>query len=208
MSMAESFKKLNEMDMSDIDLDISKAGSWPIAVKLITWLIIASIVIGAGYYFIIKDQIITLETKQRQEQQLRQQFTTKAREAANLEAYKRQLAEMQQRFGKLVSQLPSKTQIPGLLDDVAEKVNESGLALKRMETQNEVQQNFYIELPVALETAGNYHDFGSFVSGIAALPRIVTLHDFEITRGTSGDDLSMSITARTYRYKDQDQNEQ
>ncbi len=205
MSMADSLKKLNEMDLSDIDLDINKAGSWPIAVKVIVWLILAGIVFGGYYHFTIKDQLASLERKQQEEQSLRTKFSQRSLEAANLDAYKQQLAEMRERFGTMVAQLPSKTQIPGLLDDVAEKVAESGLTLGNMKIQGEVSQNFYIELPVEMQMSGNYHDFGGFVSGVASLPRIVTLHDFSITRGKSGDDLSMTITARTYRYKEQDE---
>jgi len=208
MSAADSLRKLNEMDLSDIDLDINKAGQWPIVVKLITWSIIAALIFGGYYHLKIKDQIASLEREQAKEQSLRTEFRALSAKVSSLDAYKLQLKDMRDRFGELVKQLPSKVQIPGLLDDVAEKVGESGLALDAMNIRNEIPQDFYIEQPVGMSMSGSYHDFGSFVSGVAALPRIVTLHDFTITRGASGDDLSLSLTAKTYRYKeDQEGNE-
>jgi len=208
MSAADSLRKLNEMDLSDIDLDINKAGQWPIAIKLIAWLIVAGLVFGGYYHFKIKDQIASLEREQVKEVSLRADFKRLSSQVSNLEAYKLQLADMHERFGELLKQLPSAAQIPGLLDDVAEKVGESGLTLDEMKIRTEIPQDFYIEQPVGMSMSGRYHDFGSFVSGVAALPRIVTLHDFTINRGKSGDDLSLSLTAKTYRYKEEQEGNQ
>jgi type IV pilus assembly protein PilO len=147
----------------------------------------------------MREQLAQVERK---ELDLKKEFEDKAFKAANLDALRKQMVEMEQSFGALVSQLPTDTEVPGLLEDITNKGVESGLEIKSIKLQPEVSKEFYIELPINIEVTGSYHDFGTFVSGIAALPRIVTLHDFKIsadpkTPGT----LSMSIAAKTYRYK-------
>ena len=146
-----------------------------------------------------------MATVKQEEQTLRVDFEQKAFEAANLEAYKAQLTEMEERFGALVAQLPSETEVPGLLEDITDKGELNGLNIERIDLLDEQEQNFYVELPIAIEAIGSYHDIGAFISGMAGLPRIVTLHDFEIIIDGNGSNmLEMSVNAKTYRYREED----
>ena len=147
----------------------------------------------------------THDSQQRaQEETLKQQFSTKAFQAANLEAYKAQMAEMETSFGALLRQLPSDTEVPGLLEDITRTGLGSGLEFEEIKLQPEVAQQFYIELPINIKVVGGYHDLATFVSGVASLPRIVTLHDFEIKteKNEATSKLRMNIVAKTYRYND------
>lgn len=146
-----------------------------------------------------------MATVAQEETTLRNELESKAVLAANLEAYRQQLADMEDSFGALLRQLPGETEVPGLVDDITVQGVGSGLEFSTMRLESEVQQEFYIELPIRISVVGDYHDFGSFVSGVASLSRIVTLHDFSISNSTGGTDLLMDITARTYRYKSDDE---
>ncbi|MDG2442937.1 MAG: type 4a pilus biogenesis protein PilO, partial [Luminiphilus sp.] len=144
-----------------------------------------------------------LNSERNSEADLRRDFERKSFEAANLEAYKRQMLEMEESFGALVSQLPSDTEVPGLLEDITNKGEQNGLAISKIDLLPEVPQAFYIELPISIVAVGSYHDLGAFISGMAGLPRIVTLHDFNIrASGTNTSQLQMNIVAKTYRYRD------
>ena len=162
-------------------------------------------VITAGYYYHIEALQIELAKVEAQEVELKKDFEKKAFQAANLDAYRQQMVEMEESFGALVSQLPSDTEVPGLLEDITNKGLLNGLEIASIDLQAETAKEFYVELPIAISASGSYHDLGAFISGMAGLPRIVTLHDFTIS--LSGDDanhLRMSIIAKTYRYKDGD----
>jgi type IV pilus assembly protein PilO len=147
---------------------------------------------------------------------LKKDFETKVQEAANLKAYETQMVEMKEMFSGLLKQLPGDTEVPGLLDDISNKGLESGLVFNSIDLQSEKTQAYYIELPIKINVTGDYHDFGSFVSGVAALPRIVTLHDFKIEKVSESKQqkdpdeiiprgrLTMEIIAKTYRYRDQE----
>lgn len=203
MSVLEHIKSLNDVDLADLDLE--NIGSWPAALKviLLTFLFVALLV--AGFYLHIEELNKGLATVKQEEQTLRVDFEQKAFEAANLEAYKAQLAEMEERFGALVAQLPSETEVPGLLEDITDKGELNGLNIERIDLLDEQEQNFYVELPIAIEAIGSYHDIGAFISGMAGLPRIVTLHDFEINIDGDGSNmLEMSVNAKTYRYREED----
>jgi type IV pilus assembly protein PilO len=203
MSVLEHIKSLNDVDLADLDLE--NIGSWPAALKviLLTFLFVALLV--AGFYLHIEELNKGLATVKQEEQSLRVDFEQKAFEAANLEAYKAQLAEMEERFGALVAQLPSETEVPGLLEDITDKGELNGLNIERIDLLDEQEQNFYVELPIAIEAIGSYHDIGAFISGMAGLPRIVTLHDFEIIIDGNGSNmLEMSVNAKTYRYREED----
>ena len=203
MSVLEHIKSLNDVDLADLDLE--NIGSWPTALKviLLTFLFVALLV--AGFYLHIEELNKGLATVKQEEQTLRVDFEQKAFEAANLEAYKAQLAEMEERFGALVAQLPSETEVPGLLEDITDKGELNGLNIERIDLLDEQEQNFYVELPIAIEAIGSYHDIGAFISGMAGLPRIVTLHDFEIIIDGNGSNmLEMSVNAKTYRYREED----
>ena len=202
MNFAEQLKALNEFDLSDLDME--NIGSWPMALKVIVLALLYAAILIAGFYFHVEDLNKRLGVVEQEEQTLRQDFEKKAFEAANLEAYKAQLVEMEQRFGTLVAQLPSETEVPGLLEDITDKGELNGLSIRRIDLLDEQVQTFYIELPIAIEAVGSYHDLGAFISGMAGLPRIVTLHDFEITLdGDTAPMLEMSILAKTYRYRDE-----
>jgi type IV pilus assembly protein PilO len=150
----------------------------------------------------LQAQLATAETK---EVTLKKDFEKKAFQAANLEAYRQQLAEMEESFGALVSQLPSDTEVPGLLEDITNKGLLNGLEITAIDLQKEQAKEFYVELPIAILASGSYHDLGAFISGMAGLPRIVTLHDFQITaKDKDPNNLELKITAKTYRYKDGD----
>ncbi|WP_426414942.1 type 4a pilus biogenesis protein PilO [Aestuariirhabdus sp. LZHN29] len=203
MSLADSLKGLNEFDINDLDLD--NIGSWPAAVKAIICILLLSGLLYAGYAFYVQDMLVQLERVEAEEVTLKEQFGKKAFQAANLNAYREQMVEMEKSFGALVKQLPSETEVAGLLEDITHAGMGSGLVFSSIKLQKEKVNGFYIELPIQIQVQGNYHDLGSFVSAVAALPRIVTLHDFSIK--PSGKDnnelLQMGITAKTYRYNEQ-----
>ncbi|TKD40122.1 type 4a pilus biogenesis protein PilO [Azotobacter chroococcum] len=202
MNLSESLESLRKIDLSDLDLN--NLGSWPAPVKVITCLLLLISVLALGYNFHLKDLQEQLERVRGEEGTLKQQFATKAFQAANLEAYRRQMAEMETSFGVLLRQLPSDTEVPGLLEDITRTGLGSGLEFEEIKLLQEVAQQFYIELPIQISVVGSYHDLATFVSGVASLPRIVTLHDFEIKPVASGDNtkLRMKILAKTYRYND------
>ena len=203
MNLSEQLKALNEFDLADLDLE--NIGSWPAALKVIVLALLFGLLLVAGFYLHIEDLNERLLGVEREEQTLRQDFEKKAFEAANLEAYKAQLVEMEERFGALVAQLPSETEVPGLLEDITDKGELNGLSIQRIDLLDEQAQTFYIELPIAIEAVGSYHDLGAFISGMAGLPRIVTLHDFEIVIDSNAAPmLEMSILAKTYRYREDD----
>ena len=202
MSWVDRMRELNEIDLNDLDLE--NVGSWPAAARAIVAAMLFVLIVVLGYYYHIANLSDRLEASERKELELRREFERKAFEAQNLDAYKLQLQEMRDSFGALVSQLPSDTEVPGLLEDISAKGELNGLTIESIDLQDEVSEEFYVELPIAIEASGSYHNLGAFISGMAGLPRIVTLHDFDIEM--SGDDssnLSMEITAKTYRYRDE-----
>ncbi len=202
MSLASSMESLRSVDLSD--LDMNNLGSWPAAVKVIAAILLMALMLGGGYYFYLSDLQASLDQQVAEEDSLKQQFSSKAFQAANLEAYKAQMVEMEASFGALLRQLPSDTEVPGLLEDITRTGLGSGLEFEEIKLQPEVTQQFYIELPIQIKVVGGYHDLATFVSGVSSLPRIVTLHDFEIKPNSkdSSSKLHMSILAKTYRYND------
>jgi type IV pilus assembly protein PilO len=203
MSLNDSLKSLQEIDLNN--LDFNNVGSWPAAVKFIAGVLLLVAVLALGYNFHLKDLQAELERKQGEETTLKSQFSSKAFQAANLEAYKEQMQEMEQSFGALLKQLPSDTEVPGLLEDITRTGLGSGLEFEEIKLLPEAAKQFYIELPIQVKVTGSYHDLATFVSGVASLPRIVTLHDFELVpakAGVGSSALQMSILARTYRYND------
>jgi len=197
-------KDLQNFDWNDLQ-DLDTIGVWPAPVKAI---IVAIIFIGClvgGYFFHIKNLQAELQNVAGAENNLRIEFEQKAFLAANLEEYRAQTVQMEESFTELLRQLPSETEVPGLVDDVTDTGEGSGLEFATINLEPEAIQEFYIELPMDIEVVGDYHDFGTFVSGVASLDRIVTLHDFSI-RARTDSFLDMNIVARTYRYKDVDEN--
>jgi len=202
MSLGESLESLRKVDFAELDLN--NLGSWPAPIKFIAGVFLLVVVLGLGYYFRLQELQLQLEQQRAQEVMLKQQFSTKAFQAANLEAYKEQMAEMENSFGALLRQLPSDTEVPGLLEDITRTGLGSGLEFEEIKLQPEVAQQFYIELPINIKVTGGYHDLATFVSGVSSLPRIVTLHDFDIVpdKNETTSNLRMSIVAKTYRYND------
>lgn len=191
------------------NLDFNDIGRWPFLFRALfvgLFLVIAS---GAGFYFLIyKEQMPRLERAQQEELELKASFEQKQRKAANFEAYKEQLAEIERSFGTMLRQLPGKTEIPNLLVDISQTGLAAGLQEELFQPLDEIQKDFYAEKPIKIRLRGSYHEFGKFVSDIAALPRIVTLHDIEIapqSRDTGFDNLTLNVTAKTFRYLEDDE---
>ena len=204
MSLNDTIQQLKKFDVNDLDAE--NIGSWPIMIKTIIGIAVFIVVSTAGYFYDIAGLQEQLAKSDKQEQELKSQFERKAFQAASLKAYRKQAKEMQASLGALISQLPSHTEVPGLLEDITYKGLANGLEINSITLGDEHAEEFYIELPIQIEVSGNYHDLSSFVSGIAGLPRIVTLHDFDIFQQKDSSALTMKITARTYRYKDLEKN--
>lgn len=186
------------------NLDPNNIGNWPTPVKATVIVFLCVATLAAGYWFDTKNQIENLEQAQKKEADLRTSFETKQRRAANLEPLKRQLAEIRQSFGAMLRLLPNKTELEGLLVDISQAGLASGLEFDLFKPGAEVLADFYAIQPIKIHVLGNYHEFGAFASAVAALPRIVTQHDISIRphrgNGKGDQDLTMELTAKTYRY--------
>ena len=188
-------------------LDVNDVGRWPAAFRVAVIILVFLAVLVLGIWFtIIKDKHPQLQRAQNDEQELRLTFENKQRKAANYDDYKAQLAEIEQSFGTMLRQLPGETEIPSLIVDISQTGLAAGLQEKLFQPQSEIPRDFYAEKPINIRLTGGYHEIGNFVSGIAALPRIVTLHNINITpeNADSFDSLSMDVVAQTYRYLDED----
>ncbi|NCF13668.1 MAG: type 4a pilus biogenesis protein PilO [Gammaproteobacteria bacterium] len=184
-------------------LDANDVGRWPLAFRVAVIIIVFVLVTGLGiYWFIVKDKAPQLERERATEIDLRLSFENKQDKAANYQAYEDQLEEIKESFGTMLRQLPGETEIPSLIVDISQTGLAAGLQEKLFVPQAEIPRDFYAEKPINIRLTGSYHEIGNFVSGIAALPRIVTLHNINITPegGQGYDNLSMEVTAKTYRY--------
>jgi len=208
------FEQLRQLDFKDI-------GRWPFLFRALgVTLVLVITTVALVWYFVWGDngnrpQLLKARAEQ---QSLWAIFDEKQRKAANLEAYRQQLAEIERTFGAMLRQLPGKTEVPSLLVDISQTGLAAGLQERLFQPGSETKMDFYAELPIKIQLTGGFHEFGLFVSGIAALPRIVTLHDLEITRGATrstsrgsapapSDELTLNLTAKTYRYLDEDETE-
>ncbi|MGY8775294.1 MULTISPECIES: type 4a pilus biogenesis protein PilO [Spongiibacter] len=200
MAWQEWLDEVKQFDFND--LNEGNIGAWPVLVRAALWVIAFAVVLAVGYFYVIADLRKELAAAEVKEIQLKSEFEKKAFKAAKLEPLKKQMAEMEESFGILLGQLPADTEVPGLLEDMTEKAIDNGLEISSIKLQPERAQEFYIELPIAIEVEGTYHDLAAFVSGIASLPRIVTLHDYKIKSSKDLASQQMSITAKTYRYKE------
>lgn len=188
-------------------LDVNDVGRWPLVFRAAVIVIVFAIVVAAGIWFtIIEDKAPQLDRAREDEKTLRITFENKQRKAANYDAYKNQLAEINQHFGTMLRQLPGETEIPSLIVDISQTGLAAGLQEKLFQPQPESPKDFYAEKPIRIRLSGGYHEIANFVSGIAALPRIVTLHNINITPESTEnyDELSLEVTAKTYRYLDED----
>ncbi len=184
-------------------LDINDVGRWPLPFRLAVIVIVFLLVVGLGLYWTIwQDKMVLLERAQQEHLDLRTSFENKQRKAANYDRYREQLDQIEQSFGTMLRQLPGETEIPSLIVDISQTGLAAGLQENLFQPQAEIPRDFYAEKPIMIRLSGGYHEIANFVSGIAALPRIVTLHDITITRENQNDSntLSMEVTAKTYRY--------
>lgn len=206
MSVLDSLKSLGKIDFAELDLN--NIGSWPAAVRALACVLAFIAVLALGYFMHLTDLQEILERQKSEEASLKQQFTAKVSQAANLEEYKQQMQLMEASFEALLRQLPSDTEVPGLLEDITSAGLNSGLEFEEIKLLAEVTQPFYIELPIKIKVFGSYHDLATFVSAVAGMPRIVTLHDFSIrpVNAMNNSKLVMDILVKTYRYNDQGAN--
>lgn len=194
------------MDLSELnDLDLTNIAGWPLPARVAIIATLFFSVLALGYYLDIKNQRVDLKKAEAKEVELHQEFEEKAKKAINLEAYEQQLAEMQESFGAMLRQLPNRTEVAELLVDISQTGLASGLEFELFKPQNESPKDFYSELPITIRVKGDYHEFGRFISGIAALPRIVTVHDINIVPGEKDEALEMDLMAKTYRYMDEEE---
>jgi type IV pilus assembly protein PilO len=193
------------MNMNINELDLSDVARWPTTARAVVIIFLMAGVVFLGYWFHTKDQLVDLKNAEAKEEGLKVIFETKAKQAANLEAYEQQLEEMRESFGAMLRQLPNETEVADLLVDVSQTGLASGLEFELFQPRSEVPREFYAELPISIRVIGGYHEFGEFISGVAALPRIVTIHDVNISRVGNAGMLGMNLTAKTYRYIEEDE---
>ena len=199
MTVEQFFQQFNTLDMNNY-------GSWPASVKITCWIFIFLAVLALGYFVVIKSQLEEIANAQAKEQSLLNEFKEKDSKLRNLQQYQTQLQEMEANFNQQLQQLPKESEIPSLVEDINLTGVNSGLKFKNIRLENEVKQEFFIEQPISIEATGDYHAFGAFTTGIAALPRIVTLHDFtvEATEDTQKKSdipvINYTVKAKTYRY--------
>lgn len=199
MTVEQFFQQFNTLDMNNY-------GGWPLSVKITCWFFVYFAVVALGYFVVIRSQIDTISNAQAKEQTLLNEFREKDSKLRNLQQYQAQLQEMEANFNQQLEQLPKETEIPSLVEDINLTGVNSGLKFKNIRLEDEVKQEFFIEQPISIDATGDYHAFGAFVSGIAALPRIVTLHDFVVEAKQDTEKksdipiINYSINAKTYRY--------
>ena len=199
MTVEQFFQQFNTLDMNNY-------GGCPLSVKITCWFFVYFAVVALGYFIVIRSQIDTISNAQAKEQTLLNEFREKDSKLRNLQQYQAQLQEMEANFNQQLEQLPKETEIPSLVEDINLTGVNSGLKFKNIRLEDEVKQEFFIEQPISIDATGDYHAFGAFVSGIAALPRIVTLHDFVVEAKQDTEKksdipiINYSINAKTYRY--------
>ncbi|MAA72598.1 MAG: pilus assembly protein PilP [Bermanella sp.] len=203
MDFQELTEKINGFDINDIDWN--NMGSWPLVGRVVFAVIIFFGVLIGLYFLDIQSSIEKYDRVIAEEEDIKKDFETKAFRVANLDAYKKQLAEIEESFGSLLRQLPRDTEVPGLLEDITASAVGSNLQIRSIKLDKEKETKFYTELPIKIDVSGEYHDFGAFVSSVAGLGRIVTLHDFTVTPvgNKNSKQLNLKIVAKTYRYNDE-----
>ncbi len=194
MSLNINLEELNNLDLANI-------GSWPPFAKSMLIVVFSILVAVLSYFMLVDEKITALQAAEAREQELRQTYRAKYAAAVNLDLYKKQMVEMEETFSYLLKQLPATHETPGLLDDITYAGTSTGLTFVRINWMPEIEKDFYTELPIQIDVVGDYHQFGNFVSEVAKLPRIVSLHDFSVT--TDKDErLVFNVVAKTYRYKE------
>jgi type IV pilus assembly protein PilO len=198
MALQDTLDQLRGLELGD--LDVNNIGGWPAPLKAIFLLLLFIVVLIGGYFLHLTDKQVKLDAARKQEAALRTEYESKAFQAANLPQYRQQKEEMEASFGTMLRQLPSDTEVPGLIEDITLAALDNGLTIESIDLQPERKAEFYVELPITIVVTGEYHNIGAFVSGVANLSRIVTLHDFNIKPEKVATNLKMSIVAKTYRY--------
>ncbi len=195
------------MNLDFSNLDPNNIGSWPIPLKAIVILIVCAAVLGGSFHFLLKSQLDDLDASVQKEEKLRKELKVKAHKAVNLQLYQAKLEKMKESFGAMLRQLPNKNEVAELLVDISQSGLASGLEFELFKPEAERIKGFYAELPIKIKVAGNYHEFGRFVSNVASLSRIVTVHDYKISSAgeKSSKTLILESTAKTYRYLDEEE---
>lgn len=188
------------MNLSEVNWDISAAGTWPLPIKIIFVLLTCLIVAGAGIYFDTQDMLTELENQEKKEQDLRSSFEVKQNKVVNLKDYREQLDQIEASLREMLRQMPTKAEVASLLVDITQTGLASGLQFLLFKPEQEISKDFYIELPISIKVLGNYHELGMFISGLASLPRIVTVHDVKIfpQNGNKEGELIMEAKIKTY----------
>lgn len=194
------------MTLDDLNnLDINQIGTWPMPAKAGVILLLCAALLAAGWFLHLEEMLGNLEKVERQENDLRTDFEKKQAKAVNLDKYKQQLVDLKESMSTMLQQLPNKTEVPALLVDVSQTGLAAGLEFKLFQPQAEVAKDFYAEYPINLEVVGNYHQFGDFISGLASLPRIVTIHNLNMQPIANSKQLTLKALAKTYRYMDENE---
>ncbi|MCK9394161.1 MAG: type 4a pilus biogenesis protein PilO [Methylobacter sp.] len=186
------------MDLSEINLDLNEAGSWPLPIKAAAIAVICVLVFGAGVYYDTLDQLAALEASEKKELELKQSFETKQKKSINLQDYQDQLAQIESELEDMIRQMPTKEEVASLLIDISQTGLLSGLEFRLFKPGAPIHKDFYSELPINIEVIGKYEELGLFVSGLASLPRIVTVHDVNIIPESKGGEMRMTATVKTY----------
>lgn len=186
------------MNLSEINWDFNAAGTWPLPIKIATIILVSILVAAAGIYYITLDQLDELEKLEQKEQELKKSFEKKQKKAINLADYREQLKQIESSLGEMIKQMPTKAEVANLLIDISQTGLASGLEFRLFKPAGAVRKDFYSELPINIEVIGDYEELGLFVSGLASLPRIVTVHNVAIKPAKSGSLLAMDATIKTY----------
>lgn len=205
MALRDRFQELQQFKFDQ--LDPNNIGAWPASIRALVLAIVALVVLGLGFTFVVSEKRKELAAKEAQEQTLRESFEQKAFEAHNIDALRRQSEELEESLKELKRQLPVDTEVPSLLEDITNTALESNLKIESVVLKPEVESEIYVELPIEVKVEGAYHDLAAFVSGVANLSRIVTLHDFTLEPKDGAEHLAMTIQAKTYRYREVDDTE-
>ena len=203
MASTSGEMKINKLDVSELEYE--NIGVWPVLFKFLLCGALFLVIVVLGYFLHVKGLYQTLDSASAKEVTLRKTYQEKAFQAANLDAYRLQMVEVEGSFGTLLAQLPGDTEVPGLLEDITEIGYGSSLDIKTISLQEEQSEEFYVALPIKIIAEGEYHDVGTFISGVAGLPRIVTLHDYSMKANEEGSRLIFEVNAKTYRYKGQEE---
>ena len=186
------------MNLSEINWDFNSAGAWPVPIKILTILIVCAIVVGAGFYYDTTEQLAELDNFEKKEQELKRTFETKQKKAVNLQDYRDQFEQIEASLGEMLRQMPTKAEVASLLIDISQTGLASGLEFKLFKPSGEIRKEFYSELPISIQVLGRFEELGLFVSGLASLPRIVTVHNVSINPIEGSNTMQMNATIKTY----------